>query len=1322
MRTGKNGFRRITAMICALALCASMMPTAVFAAGDQDANGGTDTQTSVVQPDENNAPDSGNTLTEDTTRTGNENSSGSGEKDTTEGAKDGEGTGDGEEKDSATDGNGGEEKKPADTADEDNNAGLVATYSANEPAAAPKGVWDETATSDDKIFSVDYYNGAGGKTDLTIIALDEEGQTLDTLHLGEVYASTATMSITINNAYKTVYELDDVTGDDGVYILDWSGDFNDAQSTTFTWADTLDWGNYGKGTIYLHLKTASHVLELKNSEKGVDLGTITWKEGGKQLTTVKVYLNYDLVYTSEPLAISNALNNFVLDLKDGYYFNTVTMEDIQYTSSIKGQVITYNSVGNYNHLTFGSIPSIFDGTNTVSLYVFNYNDGVQVKYDRFVNNGIVNVDAACPSLDIAYTVNGYNTQFTYTDLDSYIYLPKNTKVTTTANVQDGYYFEYWHTADAAVGKNNLYTIGADGNPILQYTGPLEGQIGHVAFSQSMMAEYGSAFTSGIIGLYMTDGDRPVIDYYDYRITYCPNGENVTPADNQVQYFYRSSQGTYGTSIRGCMFTRDGYEFLGWNTDPDGKGTAYAPDAIYGDDVGENDLTLYAQWKKIDEPETKPDKPGDPAVEKLLKDRVLVKCVNTAATHSDTSKSYGALEGGYTVGEVQGDAASGYTVDVTIQSATYVTQYNTDTRSKHVLADGEQSTQTITLQYNGTDGEWTVKGPEQVTVKVTCDDGSTTPTEPPLPDEEDLQKLLNEAVTVKCTNGDNAHDPMYETYSVLKEGYTLGTLQGDEKSGYTVDVTLLNSAYLAAFNEKTGVKHELDPVTQNDPVITLCYVAESKTWEVDSKTPVPVVITVTCKDAVKADIIVTPEKLTIYRGGEKTEETGSNVNIVNGEGKELENDGSLPEIGFSLQLSTELNNRLRHNLGVESDTVLDLSDYITLTAKTTSGQTLTWDLTPYGEGTSATNAETGYYIYKIVPTDDSDGAKLNVSFRDKEGNYVGTDDFDIQDHGTLAETYTMMIYGDRVDASTLYATITYDNGKTETASVQGAEDPATLTVRYTNEDATVTQSYNTVAEASKAEDGNNQSQLTKSAYMIRGNADHFMVNNSDVQVDDQHVSLLFDDIAETTDTNYADTLNEKAIEAVKQKDSDVDTSKLKTEAKYLDLVDATNGNVWVTSDDEVTIYWPFPAGTDASTTFYVAHFDGLDRDKDVSGMNTAVDEATASMMEVETDQYGVYFTTSSFSPYVLVWDTTTTSGGGGSHGGGDGGTTNNNNNTNNNTTTVNVTSTAAAQPQAATAAIPQTGDAMPVGLLGGLAAAAAAGFAALFVIRKRKQNG
>lgn len=909
---------------------------------------------------------------------------------------------------------------------------------------------------------------------------------------------------------------------------------------------------------------------------------------------VEAYLNYELVYRAEDLPIANTGRNFILDVNDGYYFDTVGLQNIKYSSDIDGQSFSYAAP--YTRLTFNVVPSsIVQGNNVVKLYFFDYSDATKVDFNRRVDTVDVskfNHPKACENMVISFESKGKTYSFLYEDWD-FVALPRNTQITISPNIAEGYYFQYWNCFDAAAPHNSMYSILEDG------TWQLEGD--GTAF-------YGLLSLTKTLGLDFHENDYPNMSIYlcmtqgkennDKEILYNSNYPEEAELTDETysQYYYNDGVIARGVRILDDMFQPEGYELLYWTTNKDGSGDIYMPNDLYGNKTSCGDLTLYAQWKKIGEPETPPQKPDDPTVETLLKDAVTVQCTNSKATHDEKEKIYDVLEDCYEVSDVKGNATN----------------------------------------------------------------------------------------------------------------------------GYTVDVTVLKSAYLAAFNDDTGIKHTLDPVTQNDPVITLRYVAESETWEVDSKTPV--VITVTCKDAVKADIIVTPENLTIYRGGEKTEETGSNVNIVNGEGKELENDGSLPEIGFSLQLSTELNNRLRHNLGVESDTVLDLSDYITLTAKTTSGQTLTWDLTPYGEGTSATNAETGYYIYKIVPTDDSDGAKLNVSFRDKEGNYVGTDDFDIQDHGTLAETYTMMIYGDRVDASTLYATITYDNGKTETASVQGAEDPATLTVRYTNEDATVTQSYNTVAEASKAEDGNNQSQLTKSAYMIRGNADHFMVNNSDVQVDGQHVSLLFDDIAESTDTHYADTLNKKAIEAVKQEDSDVDTSKLKTEAKYLDLVDTTNGNVWVTSDDEVTIYWPFPAGTDASTTFYVAHFDGLDRDKDVSGMNTAVDEATASMMEVETDQYGVYFTTKKFSPYVLVWDTTTTSGGGGSHGGGDGGTTNNNNNTNNNTTTVNVTSTAAAQPQAAPAAIPQTGDAMPVGLLGGLAAAAAAGFAALFVIRKRKQNG
>ena len=1210
MRTGKNGFRRITAMICALALCASMMPTAVFAVGDQDAGTGTDISTSASQSDENSAPDSGDTLPEDTNKTEDENSNGSGvdsttteddgEKATTgtEGTGDNEAAGSGDENGTVvTD----EENKPADTSDEDNNAGLAATYSANGPAAAPKGAGDETATSDDEIFSVDDYNGPGGKTDLTIIALDEEGQTLDTLHLGDVYASTATMTVTLTDESKAVYEITDVSGGDGVYILDWSEDFKDGQSVTFGWADTLEGIEYGTGTIYVYMKAASHVLNLQNADKDIDLGTILWKEDGNayQRTTVEAYLNYELVYTAKDLPIANTARNFILDVNDGYYFDTVGLQNIKYSSDIDGQSFSYAAP--YTRLTFNVVPSsIVQGNNVVKLYFFDYSDATKVDFNRRVDTVDVskfNHPKACEDMVISFESKGKTYSFLYEDWD-FVALPRNTQITISPNIAEGYYFQYWNCFDAAAPHNSMYSILEDG------TWQLEGD--GTAF-------YGLLSLTKTLGLDFHENDYPNMSIYlcmtqgkennDKEILYNSNYPEEAELTDETysQYYYNDGVIARGVRILDDMFQPEGYELLCWTTNKDGSGDIYMPNDLYGNKTSCGDLTLYAQWKKIGEPETPPQKPDDPTVETLLKDAVKVQCTNSEATHGETEKIYGALEGGYSVGDPKGDATSGYTVDVTISCSTYVTQYSTDTNSEHVLESGETTEKTITLKYDLDEGQWE-KPAQQTVIKVTC----------------------------------------------------------------------------------------------------------------------------------KADIIVTPEKLTIYRGGEKTEENGSNYNIVDENGVLMGNTGSLPEIGFSLQLSTDLNQKLHDALDVPMDEALDLAGRITLTAKTSDGKTtLEWELKHYGseEGSSVTTTDkNGFYIYKIVPVGDTEGAKLNVSFINNKGKYVNTDAFEIEDDNKLAATYKMMIYGDRVDASTLSATIKYDEGKTELASVQGAEDPATLTVRYTNTDASITHSFDTVAEASKDDDGNPQSQLTDSAYMIRKDengkpVDNFMVNNSEVQVDGQDVSLLFDDIAETTDTNYADTLKTKAVDAVKEKNADVDTSKLKTEAKYLDLVDATNGNVWVTTGNKrVTIYWPFPEGTDASTTFYVAHFDGLDRDKDVAGMTTEVNDATATLMNVVTDQYGVYFTTSSFSPYVLVWDTTTTSGGGGSHGGGDGGTTNNNNNTNNNTTTVNVTSTAAAQPQAAPAAIPQTGDAMPVGLLGGLAAAAAAGFAALFVIRKRKQNG
>lgn len=88
--------------------------------------------------------------------------------------------------------------------------------------------------------------------------------------------------------------------------------------------------------------------------------------------------------------------------------------------------------------------------------------------------------------------------------------------------------------------------------------------------------------------------------------YCGYTETATETENKFALNYDANGGT-GTmtpdtcfdggklTVKANGFTRDGYDFTGWNTAVDGKGTAYKP----GDELTLTEsLTLYAQWNKI----------------------------------------------------------------------------------------------------------------------------------------------------------------------------------------------------------------------------------------------------------------------------------------------------------------------------------------------------------------------------------------------------------------------------------------------------------------------------------------------------------------------------------------------------------------------------------------------------------------------------------------------------------------------------------------------------------------------------------------------------
>ena len=98
--------------------------------------------------------------------------------------------------------------------------------------------------------------------------------------------------------------------------------------------------------------------------------------------------------------------------------------------------------------------------------------------------------------------------------------------------------------------------------------------------------------------------------------------------------------------------------------------------------------------------------------------------------------------------------------------------------------------------------------------------------------------------------------------------------------------------------------------------------------------------------------------------------------------------------------------------------------------------------------------------------------------------------------------------------------------------------------------------------------------------------------------------------------------------------------------YLDLVDAHNGNAWVSAEYGMTVYLPYPNGMTKeeakSVDMKVLHYKGLHREYGISGQDK-VEEAIAKCeieeMTVEfTDNYIKFdVDRAGFSPFAIVWE-------------------------------------------------------------------------------------
>lgn len=344
--------------------------------------------------------------------------------------------------------------------------------------------------------------------------------------------------------------------------------------------------------------------------------------------------------------------------------------------------------------------------------------------------------------------------------------------------------------------------------------------------------------------------------------------------------------------------------------------------------------------------------------------------------------------------------------------------------------------------------------------------------------------------------------------------------------------------------------------------------------------------VTVTDAVTVAIV--PADITVYVGG------SGYVGAVDGDGEPLGEDNGFPVPGFTISAE-----------GLDSfDPAKAVLTY------ENGGISFTWKIVPYDDVDGASHG-----IYRFDPQPGSN-THVKMRFFDEDLNtYVDSDSFDIAGH--LGKDFKMEVYGENILME--HVKLVYDGVEYAVTTNTG-----TLKVRST----TGNESYGQVVE--------HQDLIARGRPGVLADDVSFRLNDMDVMVAREGVRLFFDGIIEHNTSGVSSTqlLINRADEVLGGS-----SDSRRYEAKYLDLVDTSNGNAWVAADGAVTVYWPLPAGTGWNTNFTLLRFDGLNRETSVGNVENLIATCNVTPIRVENTGTHIKFTVekAGFAPFILVWD-------------------------------------------------------------------------------------
>ena len=281
---------------------------------------------------------------------------------------------------------------------------------------------------------------------------------------------------------------------------------------------------------------------------------------------------------------------------------------------------------------------------------------------------------------------------------------------------------------------------------------------------------------------------------------------------------------------------------------------------------------------------------------------------------------------------------------------------------------------------------------------------------------------------------------------------------------------------------------------------------------------------------------------------------------------------------------------------------------------------------------------------VTPTDDK--TMLDQLLENIEAVYTYED-------GTPAE--------DDSEPGVYKVTLQWKNGLTnEDVRVNGNNvkigAPGTLIVRHTQDIEEAQKGTNTYKLLTEKP----TEAVTNAVAIAQGSNPRFYTNDdTNREVDAAGIQILDDSLLKYEGEDRQGPMEEKAAEYL---DAPGEGRAYRYKFHYLDLVDAYNGNAWVSAEYGTTVYLPYPEGVTADTAYAlgvkVIHYKDLHREYGITGQENieqAISDCEMETMEnVEFTGVGIKFDVdrSGFSPFAIVWQTkahtiTATAGTGGS---------------------------------------------------------------------------